>query len=119
MREDSNTCRDLEMALSLYQSLIDSGWNYIPPFRDLVKLIGESKEASGLVVVTSMATLIFSPYTSYPDWFEGRNVQMTPLRDGRVKIVYFPGQFAGNTEQSWTVTIDQADAIVRPLIAEL
>ena len=56
-----------EHALALYDSLSGENWSYIPPFRALVEVLAQSKEAAGLTAVTSQATLILSPYTTYPD----------------------------------------------------
>ena len=68
-------------ALAVYDSLDGSGWRHIPAFRSLVVALSTAPEASGLTAVTSHETLIVSPYTRYPDWFEGRHVPMSQALD--------------------------------------
>ena len=82
-----------ERALALYDSLSGENWRYIPAFRGLVAVLAESKEAAGLTAVTSHATLIVSPYTTYPDWFDGRHVELHPLSDGMVRLSRHPARF--------------------------
>jgi len=106
-------------ALTLYDGLVEAGWKHILPFRELARALSTSKEASGLTAVTSHETLILSPYTRYPDWFEGRHVRVHPMTDGTIRIDRKPQQFDGNPTQTWTVPLQEAEALIRSLIAEL
>ena len=106
-------------ALSCYDQLVDSGWRHVAPFRELVRTLGESDEVSGLTAVTSHETLIVSPFTRYPDWFEGRHVRVHPLVDGTIRIDRVPQRFDSHPTETWTVPLGDALARVRALIAEL
>jgi hypothetical protein len=108
-----------EHALALYDSLSGENWSYIPPFRSLVEVLAQSNEAAGLTAVTSHATLIVSPYTTYPDWFEGRHVELHPLSDGNVRVSRHPARFARESSETWTLSLSDAEAKARSLIAEL
>jgi hypothetical protein len=106
-------------ALTLYDSLIEAGWQHIPRFRELVRALSTSQEASDLTAVTSHETLILSPYTRYPDWFEGRHVRVHPLTDGTIRIDRVPQRFERNPTETWTVSPQEAEARIRAVIAEL
>src|SRR4051812_35134781 len=90
-------------AIARYDSLVEYGWHHIPPFRALVSELSKCAEASGLMAVTSHETSIVSPYTRYPDWFEGRHVRVHPLADGSVRIDRVPQQFDRRSTETWTV----------------
>ena len=104
-------------ALALYDSLMEHGWQHIPPFRDLVCALSRSEEAAGLTAVTSHETLIVSPYTRYPDWFYGRQVRVHPLVNGTIRIDRVPQRL--KPTETWTVPISEAEARIRALIADL
>ena len=48
----------------------------------LVSELADSPDVRGLFAVTSMATLRISPYTCYPDWFDGRHITIDASSDG-------------------------------------
>lgn len=106
-------------ALALYDSLDGAAWRHIPEFRKLVAKISGSPAASGLTAITSHETLIISPYTQYPDWFEGRHLRLHPLRDGRVRIDRFPERFDRRPAETWTLPLEEAREKVADLLAEL
>jgi len=105
--------------LALYDRLVDVGWRHIPPFREVVRALSTSEEASGLTAVTSHETLILSPYTRYPDWFEGRHVRVHPLSDGTIRIDRVPQRFDRHPTETWTVPLPEALTRIRVLIADL
>ena len=105
--------------LSVYDSFVEPGWQHIPPFRDVVAALGASAEASGLTAITSHETLIVSPYTRYPDWFQGRHVRVHPLRDGTVRIDKVPERFDRLPTETWTVPLKEAEEKVRGIISDL
>ena len=106
-------------ALALYDSLIGHGWHHIKAFRELVATLGRCEEARGLTAVTSHETLLISPYTRYPDWFDGRHIRVHPLRDGSVRIDRVPQRFDLQPTETWTVALDQAQRKLLELMAEL
>jgi hypothetical protein len=106
-------------ALALYDSLQQSHWDHIPPFRELVAELGRSAEAAGLTAVTSHATLLVSPYTRYPDWFDGRHVRIHPLSNGHVRISRHPERFDRQPTESWTLPLADVRIKALALIAEL
>ena len=106
-------------ALARYDSLVEYGWRHIPPFRQLVSELSRCAEASGLTAVTSHETLIVSPYTRYPDWFEGRHVRVHPLTDGNVRIDKVPQQFDRHPTETWTVPMPAALEKIRSLVSDL
>ena len=106
-------------ALALYDALREPHWNHIRPFRDLVSEVGRSAEAAGLTAVTSHETLLVSPYTRYPDWFEGRHVRLHPLPNGQVQISRYSERFNSRPTESWTVSLVEARAKALSLMAEL
>jgi hypothetical protein len=106
-------------ALSFYDSLTGPGWGHISAFRKLVATIGGSAEASGLTAVTSHETLTLSPYTRYPDWFEGRHLRLHPLPSGAVRIDRYPERFDRRPAETWTVPVDQARDQILLLLTEL
>ena len=108
-----------EKALALYDSLVEPGWRHIPPFRELVSELSRCAEAAGLTAVTSHETLIVSPYTCYPDWFEGRHVRVHPLVDGSVRIDKVPEPFDPSRTETWTVPMPAALEKVRGLVSDL
>jgi hypothetical protein len=88
-------------------------------FRDLVAKISASPQTAGLTAVTSHETLLISPYTRYPDWFDGRHVRVTPLQDGRVQIARHPGQSNLGRAEVRRLPVEQALDTVLTFIAEL
>jgi hypothetical protein len=62
--------------------------------------------------------LIISPYTRYPDWFDGRHVRLHPLRDGRVRVEYHR-QGPSKPGDTWTGALEDARDRVAKLIADL
>ena len=95
-------------ALALYDSLVGPKWQHIPRFRDLVALIAISPAASGLTAVTSHETLIVSPYTRHPDWFEGRHVRVHPLADGTIRVERHPERPDRSRAENWTLSPEDA-----------
>jgi hypothetical protein len=116
---DGGTNVSWAQALALYDSLMEHGWRHIPAFRQLVSDLSSCAEASGLTAVTSHETLIVSPYTRYPDWFEGRHVRVHPLVDGNVRLDKVPQQFDLHPTETWTVPLEQALKKVRDLVSDL
>ena len=106
-------------ALERYDGLVGDGWEHIPAFRELVRALGASDDASGLTAVTSHETLIVSPYTQYPDWFEGRHVRVHPLTDGRIRVDRVPQQFDRRPTETWTLPLEEAREKLRALITDL
>lgn len=104
-------------ALSRYDSLRGPGWRHIPPFRELVAAIGRLPEASGLTAITSHETLLVSPYTRYPDWFEGRHLRLHPLVDGRIRIDLFPACIDQQPAETWTLSLEEARERIASLLA--
>jgi hypothetical protein len=119
MMSGESTNRSWDEALSLYDSLLGPAWRHIPGFRRLVELLGRSPEASGLTAVTSHETLIVSPYTRYPDWFEGRHLRLHPLADGRVRIDRYPERFDPRPAETWTVALEEAREKILELVVDL
>lgn len=105
--------------LAIYDGLVDAGWRHIPPFRELVRALSECDEVFGLTAVTSHEMLILSPYTKYPDWFEGRYVRVHPLIDGTIRIDRVPPQFDRAQIETRTVPLAEGLAQIRALAAEL
>ena len=106
-------------ALDLYDSLRQAHWSHIPAFRDLVGELGRSAEAAGLTAVTSHETLLVSPYTTYPDWFDGRHIRLHPLPDGQVRVSRWRDQHHGQGAESWTLSLADARVKALELLAEL
>jgi hypothetical protein len=102
-------------ALASYDTLLGPGWTHIPAFRSLVALIASSEGVRGLTAITSHETLTVSPYTRYPDWFDGRRVQLHPLADGTVRITRYSEQ----PPEVTTLPVDQVLENVLPLLADL
>ena len=106
-------------ALSFYDSLAGPAWNHIADFRKLVASIAASSEASGLTAVTSHETLTLSPYTRYPDWFEGRHLRLHPLPSGAVRIDRCPERLDRRPAETWTLPLEQAREQILQLLTEL
>ena len=106
-------------ALALYDSLQRPHWQHIRAFRDLVAELAQSVEAAGLTAVTSHATLIVSPYTCYPDWFDGRLVRLDPLFNGQVEISRHLDGLNRRPVESWTLSIVDARPRALALFLEL
>jgi hypothetical protein len=106
-------------ALALYDSLHEPHWKHIPPFRSLVAELGRSAEAAGLTAVTSHETLIVSPYTCYPDGFEGRHVRLHPLSNGQVQVSRYPERFDSRPAEVWTLSLIEAREKALSLLVEL
>jgi hypothetical protein len=106
-------------ALALYASLEGPAWQHIPAFRQLVAAISAASVASGLTAVASHETLTISPYTRYPDWFEGRHVRLHPLADGRVRIDRFPKRFDRRPAETWTLSLEETRERIIGLLADL
>jgi hypothetical protein len=116
---DESTNASWVHALARYDSLVEHGWRHIPLFRELVAELSRCSEASGLTAVMSHETLIVSPYTRYPDWFEGRHVRVHPLVDGSVRIDKVPQQFDRHPTETWTVPVQVALEKIRGLVTDL
>jgi len=106
-------------ALAFYDSLAGPNWAHIPGFRKLLWTVSRSPSAAGLTAVTSHETLIVSPYSRYPDWFEGRHLRLHPLTDGSVRIDNCPERFDRRPAETWTVSLEAAADQTLRLIAEL
>jgi len=117
--DDEFTNDSWRQVIAMYDSLVDPQWQYIRRFRDLIAAIGRSAEATGLTAVTSHETLMISPYTRYPDWFEGRHLRLHPMSDGTVRVHKFPGQFDRHPAETWTVSLAEAEDFVRKRLADL
>jgi len=102
-------------ALAFYDSLSGADWSHIPAFRTLVAQIASSEGVRGLTAITSHETLTVSPYTRYPDWFDGRRVQLHPPADGTVRIT----KYSERPPDVDTLPVDQVLANVLSLLAEL
>jgi hypothetical protein len=94
--------------LSLYDDLDGPSWKHIKSFRELVAKLGSSPQASGLTAVKSHETLLISPYSQYPDWFEGRNLRVIPRPDGQVEVIRSHGRFDSRPSENWILGIDDA-----------
>ena len=114
MAEDSST-NSWDRALSFYDELSGPGWAHMPAFRALVSVLANSEEVRGLTAITSHEVLTISPYTQYPDWFEGRRVQLHPLADGTVRVV----RHSDRAKETWTLPVTQAKAKVPELLQDL
>jgi len=106
-------------ALAFYDTLQGPQWGHIPGFRRLVSAIGRSVEARGLTAVTSHEILLVSPYTKYPDWFDGRHVRLVPLADGQVRVERYPAGSQLGAAETWTATIEDVQAGALRAIGEL
>ncbi len=102
-------------AVSFYDGLTGPGWAHIPAFRALVSALASSEEARGLTAITSHEVLTISPYTSYPDWFEGRRLQLHPRPDETVVIVVY----SERPSESWILPLAEARAKVLALLPHL
>jgi len=105
-------------ALARYDKLVGAGWQHISDFRNLVSAIGRSPEAAGLIAITSHDTLMLSPYTRYPDWFDGRHIRVHPLPNGHVRVTKYP-EFPQRPAETWTVSVAEAQDLILRLIADL
>jgi hypothetical protein len=114
MTAESST-NSWEKALSFYDNLTGAGWAHIPAFRALVSAIATSQEAGGLTAVTSHEVLTISPYTRYPDWFEGRRLQLHPKPDETVRIV----KYSERKVETWTLPFSEALAKAIALLPDL
>lgn len=72
--------------LLFYASLTGIDWQHTPEFRELVSRIVASPQARGLTAITFHETLTVSPYTRYPDWLDGRRLELYRLADGRIRV---------------------------------
>ena len=106
-------------ALAFYDKLNGPQWKHIPLFRELVSQIGSSEQASGLVAVTSHATLLVSPYTHRLDWFAGRHVLVVPFADGTVRVEFHPQEFSRQPIVVHTLTVETALDEILHLIMDL
>lgn len=106
-------------AIALYDQLAEAGWAHIPAFRQVVAELSATPAAARLTAVTSHEILTISPYTRYPDWFEGRHVRLEPLSDGRVRIELHRGRFDMAADESWSVPVGEAAARIARLLEDL
>jgi hypothetical protein len=104
-----------DKALSFYDALSGPGWAHIPAFRALVSALANSEQSRGLTAITSHEVLTISPYTRYPDWFEGRRVQLQPRADGTVRVV----KHSERANETWTLPLAQAQVKVLALLPDL
>lgn len=114
MATESST-NSWDKALSVYDRLTGPGWGHIAAFRALVSALAMSEEARGLTAITSHDILTISPYTSYPDWFDGRRLQLHPRADETVHIV----RYSERPSESWTLRMAEAHSKVLSLLPEL
>jgi|GEM_PF-6863349 len=117
--DDEHTNASWTRAIETYDSLVEQGWHHISAFRELVAEISKCAEASGLTAVTSHETLIVSPYTCYPDWFDGRHIRLHPLANGSVRLDKVPQRFELKPTETWTVLMPQALERARSLLSSL
>ena len=106
-------------ALALYDQLAEAGWAHIPAFRRMVAELSTTPAAARLTAITSHEVLTISPYTRYPDWFEGRHIRLEPFADGRVRIDFRRGRFDMGPDASWVVPVGEAGARLAQLLEDL
>ncbi len=108
-----------DRALERYDDLIRDGWLHLAPMRQLIFELQVAEETRGLTAVTSMDRLLLSPYTCYPDWFEGRHVLIAPLWSGKVQVSWHPERFCAPPTKVWLFEFPDVHARVLRLAAEL
>jgi hypothetical protein len=106
-------------ALQFYDGLQADGWPHIAAFRELVAQISVSPTAVGLTAVASHEVLLISPYTRYPDWFDGRHVKLHPLTDGTVRLERYADVHGPQASEIETVPIKDALPTVLRILARL
>lgn len=77
-----------EAALRRYDDLGTTDFPFLIPMRNLVAQLRTADDLRGLFAITSHATLIISPYSRYPDWFEGRRVVVEATSANTVRVTY-------------------------------
>lgn len=106
-------------ALALYDQLAEAGWAHIPAFRRVIAELSATPAAAHLTAITSHEVLTISPYTRYPDWFEGRHVRVEPLPDGCVRIELRRGRFDMRPDENSMVPVGEAAARLARLLEDL
>lgn len=114
MAAESST-NSWDKALSFYDTLTGPGWAHIPAFRALVSALATAQEARGLTAITSHEVLTISPYSRYPDWFDGRRLQLHPRADETVRIV----KYSEREPETWTLPFIEAHAKTLALLSDL
>ena len=73
----------------------------------LVTDLSQSPNVRGLFAVTSMLTLRISPYSCYPDWFDGRHIAIDAIGSHYIAVNLAEN---GNdkSQQRWDCTHDEA-----------
>lgn len=77
-----------DAALQRYDDLAKNDFAFLIPMRSLVTQLRTAEDLRGLFAITSHATLIISPYSCYPDWFEGRRVVVEAISERKVRATY-------------------------------
>ncbi len=75
---------------------------------------------TGLYAITSMTTLLISPYSRYPDWFDGRHVKIEPHING-VEICFFsngPTLRVMDVDCTYRCTYSEAKNVILTLCRE-
>jgi hypothetical protein len=82
----------------------------------LVGRLAASPDVCGLFAITSMTTLRISPYSCYPDWFDGRHITVDASAEGFVVRLILNGR--DPKQRHWHCTIDEALDVVSNLCRE-
>lgn len=77
-----------EFALRRLDDLCTTAFPFLVPMRNLVAQLQTADDLRGLFAITSHATLIISPYSHYPDWFNGRRVVIEAKSANIVRVTY-------------------------------
>jgi hypothetical protein len=83
----------------------------------MVSELAHSPQVTGLFAITSMVDLIISPYSTYPDWFDGRHLALKPTSDNIAILFYRSG--TDPSPQKCNASFDNAAHLIASKCCEL
>ena len=83
----------------------------------IVSELAESPKVTGLFAITSMVDLVISPYSTYPDWFDGRHLTLKPSSHNIAILFYRSG--TDPSPQTCNASFDDAADLIASKCWEL
>lgn len=119
MARDSTTPHSWDETWSEALQRFDRHVAYCPAVasvRDVIATLKGMPEVRGLFAVPSMLTLLITPYSCYPDFFDGRRITIDADGDA-VTVRYFRNGF-DKLPAKYTFPIDTASSQIAKLCRE-
>ena len=102
-----------QLALSRYEARVADGFHRLNCLLRVVRQLHSAQEIRGLFAITSHDDLLISPYSCYPDWFNGRRIDAAALPSHHVRVRFAQNCYDPHPEVCELHPDDAVDIILR------